>query len=96
MCECGHIPDLNKHTARHILVNMYSPTNVSNYLQLHMFNAVFGNAVETVFFKNLNFFINFFFMFSDRFDVLILKIIFKNKKIILIYFQIKNILNHKQ
>jgi hypothetical protein len=40
---------------------------------------MFGNAVETMFPKNLNLFLLkiIFFMFSDRFDVLILKIIFK-------------------
>ena len=37
-----------------------------------------------------------FLIFSDNFDVLILKIIFKNKKnIILIYFEIKNTLKNK-
>jgi hypothetical protein len=35
-----------------------------------------------------------FLVFLDHFDVLILKIIFLNKKIILIYFKIKNILKN--
>jgi hypothetical protein len=38
-----------------------------------------------------------FLIFSDNFDVLILKIIFKNKKnIILIYFEIKNTLKNNR
>jgi hypothetical protein len=40
------------------------------------------------------FFKNNFLIFFYRFDVLILKINFKNKKIILIYFQAKNILKN--
>jgi hypothetical protein len=46
-----------------------------------LFKVAFGNAVETIFPKNLNIFllkIKFFFMFLNSFDVLISKIIFKN------------------
>jgi len=42
-------------------------------------------------------FLFYFFMFSDHFDVLILKINFKSKKnIILIYFQTKNTLKNNR
>jgi len=50
---------------------------------------VFGIAVQLYFKKNLSNFFNFklFFMFFDRLSVLMLRIIYKNKKnIILIYF----------
>jgi hypothetical protein len=41
----------------------------------------FGNAVQTAFLKNFNFFYkNFFLYILDRFDALILKIIFKKIK----------------
>jgi hypothetical protein len=55
-------------------------------------------VVQTAFFKNLNFIFLLKIIFLcvlDRFDALISKIIFKNKKyIILIYFNIKNILKN--
>jgi hypothetical protein len=55
-------------------------------------------VVQTEFFKNLNFIFLLKIIFLcvlDRFDALISKIIFKNKKyIILIYFNIKNILKN--
>jgi hypothetical protein len=52
-----------------------------------------------VFLKKLSFLLKIFIYILDRLDVLILKIIFKNKKyIILIHFRIKNILknNHNR
>jgi len=63
--------------------------------------ALFVFAFQKRFWKNLNLFyffllqINIFLVFSDYFDLLMLKIIFKNKKnIILIYFWVKNTLKN--
>jgi len=69
--------------------------NAENFI----IKRLFKNVGWTVFLKKLK--INLlkinFFMFLDCFDVLISKIILKNKKnIILMYFQVKSILNHNR
>jgi hypothetical protein len=64
--------------------------NAENFI----IKRLFENVGWTVFLKKFK--INFF-MFLDCFDVLISKIILKNKKnIILMYFQMKSILNHNR
>ena len=58
---------------------------------------VFGNSVEILFFKNLIFFLFkiIFYIFLNRFNVLMLKIIFF-LNIILMYFRAKNTLKNKR
>jgi len=65
------------------MVPLKKPITPSNQT---LSKSPFENTVETVFSQILIFLIKFF-IFSDRFDVLISKIIFfKNKNIILMYF----------
>jgi hypothetical protein len=67
------------------------------------FIVYFLNCVLEVFLKKIENFlffyllqINIFFIFSDYFDVLMLKIIFFKKNIILMYFKMKNSLESKR
>jgi hypothetical protein len=84
-----------KSTLHHII--KHTLNKIINFFLLVPFKSFF--FVSKAFFKKINFFIFyllqimfFFFMFSNRFDVLMSKIfIFKNN-IILMYFQVKN--NH--
>jgi len=72
---------------------MFNNTILSNtHLDLNLIKAIFRVVVEPIFFYiKFDFFIQInFLVFLYYFDVLMLKINFKNKKIILIYFQIKN------
>ena len=60
-----------------------------------LFSRAFENADQPIFLKKLNFFLKIFFLYVlDCFNVLILKIIFLKKNIILIHFKMKNNRNY--
>jgi hypothetical protein len=66
-----------------------APARSTESYQINFHPVYFKNAVEIIFYKNLNLFFNYnyFLMFLYPFDMSLLKIFLKNKKnIILIHF----------